>query len=62
MKKNPNIGCVVVPVILVMFYSLYLLSNFVSKEVQPLIGFFLVVVLGGSVIFSRFFQIDISKR
>lgn len=62
MKKNPNIGCVVVPVIFVMLFSLYLLSNYVSKEIQPLVGIFLVVILGGSVMFARFFTVNVSKR
>lgn len=62
MRNNPNIGCVIVPLVLITFGGLYLLSTYVDKSVQLPIGFVFAVVLGAVAIFARLFRVNVSKR
>jgi hypothetical protein len=61
MGNNPNIGCVVVPVLFAMFVGLYFLSK-IPEPVQWPVGVVLAVVLVGIVVFARFFRMSVSKR
>jgi len=62
MKSNSGIGCVIVPLVLITFGGLYLLSTYVDKSVQWQIGIVFAVVLATVAIFARFFSVKVSKR
>ena len=45
MEKESNMGCVVVPLLLITFVGLYLLNTYVPKEMQFVVGLVFAAII-----------------